>query len=98
MVASGFGTLTMFEWSYAFPSTPFPRVLVSVWADRTSSGGFCEVAGDRTKEFCAGGMNSVAYTGLLVGKLDLPGEECSRVALGRDCIDWSRVMTVSFRA
>ena len=56
------------------------------------------VAGGRTREFVAGGMDSVGYAGLLVGELVLPGGECSRVALGGGCIDWSRVMTVSFRA
>ena len=87
MVVSGFGTSTMFEWGCAFPPPPFPRALVSVWVDQTSSGGFWEVAGGRTKEFGAGGMDSVGYTGLLMGKLDLPGGECSWVALGEDCID-----------
>ena len=56
------------------------------------------VAGGRTREFVAGGMDSVEYTGLLVGELDLPGGECSRVASGGGCIDWLGVMTVSFRA
>ena len=98
MVASGFGTSAMFEWGWAFPPPPLPRALFSVWVDQTSSGGFWEVAGGRTRGFGAGGMDSVRYTGLLVGELDLPSGECSRVALGGDCIDWSGGMTDSFRA
>ena len=97
MVVSGFGTLAMFEWDCVFPTPPFPWSLLSVWVDRTSSGGFWEVVGGRTKGFGAGGMDSVGDIGLLVGELDLPSGECSQVALEGDCIDWFGVVSVSFR-
>ena len=97
MVVSGFVTLAMFEWDCAFLQLPFPCTMLSVWVDRISSGGFWKVVGGRTKGFGAGGMDSVGDVGLPIGELDLPRVERSWVALGEDCVDWSGVVSVSFR-
>ena len=70
VVAAGFNTSAMLEWDCTFPPPPFPRALLSVWVERTSSGGIFEMVGGRTRRFGTGGRDSVGDIGLLVGELD----------------------------